>query len=643
MLKTILIAVVSFLVLGWISEHATGRLLLDGKPIDLKATPHGRVLVRSGLADYKGLSFFTRKGALLRHSGYKLIASSDVPSILNRNLVTLYDGTFMLEPVFKEDKLASHYLKATNLPFYYLASGSPPYVTTEASKIANATIIFDSPLGWYYMLAGRYRALIATLLLLFAFLKALPRTTLLGQRIVWASTIAYVATWATAFHPGLFTADSIHQLTNGATLNFDTMHPPFMAAVGAIFFKLGISIYWLIYLQMIVGLSGLTALYWQLTRSLKYRASATAWLVCLTISPLFPLTPYFISFWKDSWAGIAGLWAAAALLSAPEPPRARIFSTTALVAAALLFSLVRHNSIILSPLWAAIIFFQLRNQLKLNLAKSAAYSAVIGLVLLVSQQAIIKLTGATIIHASNQIYLLELLGTKFQGDEFGPKTPYLMANIVDPDWRVHFDLSRNDQLYGWGAKQVVSGNVAKFTEPVPELIKEYWNGWKTAPLSMILVKLKIFYLLLSDPRSPYSNGIATNSLNIKFSESFAATREVLFWITERVWNSSNRILALPITSFALLTLLFISNLLNWGGGKNRRKILSVYALCLGLYLVFLAACPSSEFRYLFPATILALPIILAKVTAAMSREDATPKQIATALPSGILPCMKGSN
>jgi hypothetical protein len=213
------------------------------------------------------------------------------------------------------------------------------------------------------------------------------------------------------------------------------------------------------------------------------------------------------------------------------------------------------------------------------------------------------------IYGSNQIYLLELLGAQKANPRIAAMTPYLNSQITDPEWRDHFDLSRNDQLFGWGTPAIVSDKVGTFDIDAEELRAEYWKTWKIHPLEMVLVKLKIFEYLLTSPRSPYANGITDNSLGIRFNDDNRGIRNTLFWLTERVWNSSSRILCSP--TFNILSFLFLV-LLRLKTFSSSPPLILVSAIWGGLYLVFLLACPTAEYRYLFPAILLGTVVVITR-------------------------------
>lgn len=614
--KALIFAAAAFFGLGWISSLATGTLLVDDQPLNISGVPNGQVHIASGLADYKGLSFFTPDGKLLRHSNYILTTTAELPNIQRPEVTALYDGTFLLEPVYSGDQIVTHHLRAVNLPFYRLASGTPPVVTNDANRFAKIAIQFDSPLGWYYMLAGRYRALVTTIIVLVGILVNFCQIKKFWEVFIPIATLGYAAIWWGAFQPGLFSGDSIHQLHNATSMHYDTMNPPFMAAIAHLFFSLGLTINSLITAQLIFGLAGIHAFIWHLTPTFgAQRKIASAIIFALILSPLFPFMPYLLTFWKDAWAGIAIVWAAAFMLCPQKPSdskTAKFLGVFGFFIAALIFTLVRHNAILLAPLWSLAGFIYLKRSTYLNNFRSAVLSAIFGGVLLGSQSICAYLLNAERLEASNQIYLLELLGVQYNNPNFAINTPLVTSSIVDPQWRAHFDLSRNDQLFGWGTPQVVSPEIGKFHEPVPNLAKEYWNTWRIAPIELLKVKFRTYYLLLTAPRSPYANGIATNDLGLAFAPQYSDLRNMLFWVTERTWNSSARILATPMTGLIATFLMMIVEIVKFKG-TEATSMLSVIALSLGLYMVFFLACPSSEYRYLFPAMLLTCPLALARV------------------------------
>lgn len=602
MFKASFLALFVYLTFGWLSSLATGTLFLDGAPLSLTETPEGRVLVTGGLADYRGLSFFTKDGRLIRHSNYQLVTTDKFPSILNRDIGTLYDATFYLTSADDTQDPPTLLLETSNLAFNRVAAGSPPFITKDPERFAKAEVIFDSSLGPIFLAAGRYRALITVTILLVGLIYSVRRLT-----ISWAwfggALACYLATWIVAFQPGLFTNDSIRQLTNASNLQFDNMHPPFMALVAAPFLKF-LSIGLLVKIQATVGIAGIALLVWQLLQGYeaKRRSVITAAIVCVILSPLFPFTPYLFSFWKDAWAGIATIWIGNIFIWTPRSFTSKLAALFALTGAVLVLTLLRHNSLALAPIWLVVFFITFRKSFQLN--KSLAGTLALGLLIPIGlgPSLLDRVLRVTKTDTMNQILLLEILEAQRREPQLAAVTPFTTAQIIDPQWRYSFNLDRNDQLFGWGTPSIVTKKVGTFDYRVAELREEYWAAWSKFPGTMLASKIGIFKALLTRPRSPYANGIIENKLGIRFSDNYAQTRSVLFWATERAWNSSARLLSLPIVQLMLVLAALV-----FRRSRNLITVLPVAALlglCLGLYMIYFLACPTAEYRYIFPAILL---------------------------------------
>lgn len=594
-----LVTLVSYWIIGWLGTFATAQILIDGTPLKTAEIKDGRVHLIPGLADYRGLSFVSPAGELIRHSGYQLVASKIFPSILNRDVVSLYDATFMPESAVSPDGHRIQRLVAKNIAFYRLALGDPAYITRDPQKFGAVAIKFDHTLGCLFLNLLRYRALLIAIVFVLALLNALPRISKTQSKIISAGIFCYLTTWAVAFHPGLFTFDSIHQLTNAATLNFDTMHPPIMALIAAAAMR-SIGTPALILVQAAIGLLGIILLIKNLAKEHPHSATITILVLALLLSPLFPFTPYLFTFWKDAWTAFVVVWIMVLILKDTAPHFASKTTTLALLIALLLFTLLRHNAIVMIPLWFGVILWWFTKHLSFSRSRSFLLSLGITAGLCIAPSAVNYLAKAKKVFGSNQIYLLELLGAQQINPEIAKIAPFLNSHIIDPDWQAHFDLDRNDQLFGWGTPAIVSSQIGTFDADIPEIRGEYINAWYSWPRTMLQIKLTIFWKFLLAPRAPYANGITDNNLGLQFNPKFQATREVLFWLTERVWNSSARILCAPlfnILAFLVLVAVRCPRL-------NRPQTLCLSIIWGALYLIYAFACPAAEYRYLFPGILL---------------------------------------
>jgi len=159
------------------------------------------------------------------------------------------------------------------------------------------------------------------------------------------------------YYPANMSPDSMNQYAQAVSGNYTDWHPPIMAFALKVFMHAGIDIGELMFLQCILGVFGIRSLSKAVLKTLfnhktsDYLIEAFALLtLLLLISPLTPLLPHLMTFWKDCWLMIIILWISSIVISSFRInqnslnviSKYRLFILIILSTFALL---VRHNSI----------------------------------------------------------------------------------------------------------------------------------------------------------------------------------------------------------------------------------------------------------------------------------------------------------
>lgn len=629
------------LVLSYLfSNLATCSILIGGQPLVIDAghppspTTPQIFIAQSGLSNFRGLSFRTPDGQFVRHSGYQLILSTYAPTPEFTDPLFIRDSTFLLEPVMRDGKLLTHTLKPSNLPFYGISSAQPPTLTIGGA--APVTLKFTHQYGWYCMLLGRYSPLLSAILLVWA-LFSLPmfrqssspssaeqlaksvNFTAISTLATLAVLVAYLLFVRAAFFPGLFTNDSIFQLNSGLKNTYDTWHPPAMSWLAGIILKSGLSLESMMTAQLCIGAVGFFILIYSLLSVTPYtkRLTITTLISLLFFSPLFPFAPYLVTFWKDAWAGITIIWAAITIILIQRSkqgfyPLIFLYSITAL-----LFTVTRHNSILIAPIWGLILYVILGSKTPRHKPRIIA-SFVFSLALLTAQPLTNSLLRAKQTFPEEGLYGTELLSALKLDPSFAALIPYTVSQIAVPNWQEQFQFGSVGAVYGWGTKRIMKPGYADQSIGDPALRREYRSAFIHAPWLLIKVKLLGFLRLLYHPIAPYADGIAENDLGIHFDRNSALQRASLYWILDRIWGSSYALLLMPLVTLTLLVLLTIRDLLLTFKTTTAPASLPLNLLAVSLFFIFLPFSPEAEYRYLFPALFLATPMVFLRLSKILS-------------------------
>lgn len=409
--------------------------------------------------------------------------------------------------------------------------------------------------------------------------------------------------------------DSILQYHQAMTGQFTDVHPPIMAITLRACLKIGVGLGGLMFVQAVLGTLAVHEFSWQLIRVRKSweEPGKFRWIplvtVCILLLPITPLMFYLMTFWKDAWEAIALLWSMAiALVIWREGKRfsaARfvgcivglsIISTVALLA--------RHNALVLLPVIC--VLFWLVGRQRSRKAAWYALSAPIATYVVVSL-AISQLFVIRAMHVEDQVMALDLVGLCARDEATAKRLPYTYGHIAIKDFRERYKPGHVEPLF-WDDPKIVT---ADYLRDRNQLHSEYWRALRQFPLQLIAIKLRAFYALLRHQEYWVAAGQEKLDGAPALNARFATLRKALLQASMLVWNTRplNWIAGVQIFWIGIAVLLLIRAL--YRGPRETRSIQVMLVLTALVYdLSYLPATVSTDYRYLYPATLLVQAMVI---------------------------------
>jgi hypothetical protein len=409
------------------------------------------------------------------------------------------------------------------------------------------------------------------------------------------------------FFPALMSADSFAQFRQAWDGAYTDWHPPLMAIVLHLLFRLGHGIGAVTGVQCVAGMLGVRALVLAWLAAFfgpgvpPRRAEGIAVAVALfLVLPLSPLPFYLATFWKDSWAAVLMLWACAVALRLLARPEASARRTGLRVAALILLSallgMVRHNAIVVLPVAGLVVATALwRRSRTLAVVLAAAPL----LVSVGGDRAIQELYHVRPVHLERLLMAFDLAGVCDLDARACAELPYT---------RSHLDLRDLRERY-------VPGDVGRFfvrglpvlpgAEARPDPLKaEYLEAFRRFPGLVVKVKVEAFAPLV-DPQGnrlliyPQLDG---NEFGLRLDPRFATVRAALIRAT--LWAGEKNPLLRLVSGLHLVWL--VANVL-WivilVAFPRRRTLALVLLMPLAFYLSYLLAAPEPDYRFMYPSTL----------------------------------------
>jgi hypothetical protein len=430
---------------------------------------------------------------------------------------------------------------------------------------------------------------------------------------VWAPPVAClaaaVALWI-VFYPGMLSKDSISQYQQAVRHEYNDWHPPLLAICLSGVMALGGDIQHLVLGQAVLGVLGV---FYLARRVLRFAfpgsvPPASAALLALGVLglllvPRSPLPIHLITYWKDVWLLIDLSWLGVVSLAilgdtSTQFNRGFLGRLAAFVGLAALAPVIRHNAIVLLPVFGGLLVLFVAQVVRWRYA--VAWLLAPPLVYLGINQAIYRCFRVEKSAIGSAMPGAELVRLAIGHPESRPAFPYtssyLSDNYRDPR------IEKYNCIY-W-QKCVQPG----YLDHPDQIWQDYWSACRAHPLWLARVKIAAFLYHFRENRClKIWPAMQPNDHGLHFDPRFQRPRDWLIatatstfahpalrWLfTEHlVWFTAN---------MAAVVLFLAAGI----AYRNRRLVaVALLGLCpLGYYLSYLVFCPCADFRYMYPATV----------------------------------------
>jgi hypothetical protein len=471
------------------------------------------------------------------------------------------------------------------------------------------------------------------------------RIDLLSSRIL--SFIFALTTWA-IFYPGILSVDSLSIIREARLGDFSDIRAPFITIMLSLFLRTGGTLGLVTLLQCLLGFFGLRRLTLAITElffveKMKQEWVASSVIVVLTL-PWTPMPVYFATFWLDTWLAILSLWVVALLLELAHET-STVVSGKNQVKIFLLITLMVF--IMLTRLNAPILYPVLTLGLLNVIWKKP-----------ISRKALLALALCPLL-----FYLaFVLLQYKFLGVRRAHQERIVLALDLasmltyNPSICQTLSLQSCELIQGQLSPQFVAGNGAidhtlnqglGTMEPAfvklafsSFLFQDMWSAAQHYPETYGAVKVLNFldYIRPRD-RYYYQAFMHPNNLGFVLNSRFDRVRNELFVLLHAVYEHP----ILKFFSFVHLPWLIINLIgivfcLVYKQKSEQLKILGpVLCIPATYYGAYLIALTASDFRFMYPSTLLVQAIVLTLLaqtiawwaTAGRRRDTPLPQNIET--------------
>jgi hypothetical protein len=438
----------------------------------------------------------------------------------------------------------------------------------------------------------------------------------------FACLVAALLAWYT-FHPGVFSIDSLSMYFNAKMGWHSDIHPVLLPYVLSVFFKLHIDLGFVILLQVLALFLGMRRFVLAIGQTLGLEGNhlldwITTVIVFVFLLPITPFAIYAVTLWTDTWLLIFWLWALALLCEqltnvngdGEQRSSTKILGALFLI---LLSILVRYNALIVFPVLMLLVD-RVVNQLTAHRIHR------IGIFL-----------SPLLVFGLFQVYQYRIANVQRTHPEYASYALDLASMIVS-DPIVCTDLyirSCSTVLHEFSREFVVGNGAIDFTinqgrdrvyKPFltlvvdPRLPGEFFAAAKDHPVLLLKVKILNYLDYISpDPqRYFFQDHPAPNELGLTIEHSNPVLAAWWFDMTNNVirhpvlrWFS---FVHAPWLVLNLLGLVYcVKHLRKSETARLLLLILLVPALYYLSYMIFFTA---SEFRFMYPATLLVQIVLL---------------------------------
>lgn len=463
--------------------------------------------------------------------------------------------------------------------------------------------------------------------------QTLGRTQKLGQLLgiigwaigyipIAACLCAAVGIWL-VFRPGIFTPDSIMQIDQAVAGRFNDHHPPVMAIFLSLILPLGAKVSHVVLAQCLLGVLGVFCLAREVIRSatgeslgagtLRWTALfATLILLC----PISPLAVHLAAFWKDVWELIALCWVCVFLLrglNARTSP-AGLALLAGLLLAMTLSVLVRHNAVALLPVYGLIIALLVGKRLGRWAAAAAFF---LPAVLFVStDQALRRVWHVEATGISRIVQALDMVDMCAANPAIEAEAPFVHSFLL-PNFRVSHIPGIGDNTLGHCVNMPRYGHIWS-AEGLHQFQHEYWQAIRKHPLDFARARRDAFAMHLVDHHTNqtfgFPWGIFENHHGLAFQRRTENMRQ-RFWTWMFVayehpiyqWAFTRHVVWLFICAIGVVPGVRALVRRNW----CLVGIALAWLIALSYMLTYLLASFDGEFRYMYPASLVAQTVTAA--------------------------------
>lgn len=428
-----------------------------------------------------------------------------------------------------------------------------------------------------------------------------------------------ILTWI-IFFPGIFSFDSIYTFREATTGNISDIRPPLLTLILYILLKAGGNIGWLTLLECLLGFLGVRRLALALIGLFhvkKHIQEMTSSIVILLLSsPLTPMPVYFATFWFDSWLVIFLLWAIAYLIELTndfqvgiQKNHKKVFLVILLITLVMLTRL--NSSILYLTLISALSWILWKN----NFPRKKLFLLILSplafyFLFILFQYNVLEVRR---MHTERAHFALDLASMLTHNPAICQTLSLPSCTLVKEQFPPEF-------VVGHGAIDHTLNQGLLRSEPgfynlvmSPNLSNDLWLAVKKYPLTYGMVKVLNFVDYIR-PRSQYyfQSFIYPNDFDLNFVPRFESIRNTLFRMLHYVYmHPILKLFSFVHLPWFLLDLIGVFYCFITGQKSKVRMILGFIFLTPSLYYFsYLIALPASDFRYMYPSTLIVQVIVL---------------------------------
>ena len=419
------------------------------------------------------------------------------------------------------------------------------------------------------------------------------------------------------FYPTVFSRDAFYLLLNAVYAGYTDMHSLLLPLAVSAVINIGGDIGLITLAQILLGFLGIRRLVLALSRYLGLRAARTSELIAIAVlgilaSPLTPLSIYMATLWSDTWLSIILLWFLALVLELRQETLGGYGAASRIGFAVVLMSLallVRYNAVVLYPALAATLLGVLRPYVPNRLAKIAL------VVLPVFAAAAFVATQYSVHsirreHPERAVFALDLASMILRDPGICQNLSLHSCELVLREFSPAFHV-------GNGAIDLTLSQANQFQyQPFwdlfsfPRLATEYIMAVSDHPGLFIQVKLMNFidYILPNAHQYFFQSRIIPEDARYLPEQTFVAPDTPWFFAARQVYWSPwlswfSYVHAVWILVCALGIVAF--GVHAWARQDDRAAFISgVLLVPASYYASYLIALTTSEFRFMYPSTLL---------------------------------------